>query len=84
MLTLKNSCLDVSQDYFVQDLNKLFKAGQDLDVWVKFINVNDYKLGLQLFPLTTQPNEGLSTYIHIHTVHTYIHTYAYIRIHTHT
>ena len=61
----KTSCLDVSRDYFVQDLNKLFKAGQDLDVWIKFIDVKGYKLGLQLFPVITQPDEG--TYIH--TVH---------------
>lgn len=34
----------------MQDLKPLFKAGQDIDVWVKFIDVKEYKLGLQLFP----------------------------------
>eukprot|EP00981_Chlorochromonas_danica_P008765 scaffold2312_cov165-Ochromonas_danica.AAC.5 len=42
---------DASSTYFVKDLNTRFEAGKDLDVWVKFVDVELKKLGLQLFPV---------------------------------
>jgi transcriptional accessory protein Tex/SPT6 len=40
---------DVSRDYFLNDLTGKFSPGQDVDVWVKFIEEKDSKLGLQMF-----------------------------------
>jgi predicted RNA-binding protein with RPS1 domain len=42
---------DVSRDYFIQDLKSRYAPGQDIDVWVKFVDGDKWKLGLQLFPL---------------------------------
>jgi predicted RNA-binding protein with RPS1 domain len=43
---------DVSKDYFVHNLQKRYHPGQDLVVWVKFVDETRKKLGLQLFPVT--------------------------------
>jgi len=50
---------DVSKDYFIQDLGSRFIAGQDLDVWVKFVDGERWKLGLQLFPVDHRLNSPL-------------------------
>ena len=42
---------DVSKDYFVSNLESKFVPGQDVDVWVKFVEEKAYKLGLQMFPV---------------------------------
>jgi predicted RNA-binding protein with RPS1 domain len=42
---------DVSDNYFVTDLEQKFSPGQDLDAWVKFVDPLTSKFGLQLFPL---------------------------------
>jgi len=49
---------DVSKDYFVSDLKSRFRPGQDVDVWVKFIDVDNYKLGLQMFPPAPVPSSS--------------------------
>eukprot|EP01036_Dinobryon_divergens_P036011 gene36011-46788_t len=52
--TLKDGLVhvkDISKDYFIESIDSKFKPGQDIDVWVKF--VEKYKLGLQLFPVQT-------------------------------
>eukprot|EP00597_Dinobryon_sp_UTEXLB2267_P009210 CAMPEP_0170085786 /NCGR_PEP_ID=MMETSP0019_2-20121128/20584_1 /TAXON_ID=98059 /ORGANISM="Dinobryon sp., Strain UTEXLB2267" /LENGTH=289 /DNA_ID=CAMNT_0010302425 /DNA_START=375 /DNA_END=1240 /DNA_ORIENTATION=+ len=49
---------DVSKDYFIPDLKSRFRPGQDVDVWVKFIDVSNYKLGLQMFPPAPGPEES--------------------------
>ena len=41
---------DISKDYFIQNHQAKFSPGQDIDVWVKFIEGE--KLGLQCFPVT--------------------------------
>jgi len=58
---------DVSSNYFISNLSKKFIPGQDIDVWVKFIDEGQKKLGLQMFPfnvdvVTAQlPSSSLST-----------------------
>ena len=42
---------DVSRDYFIQDLESRFIPGQDVDVYVKFVECDSKKLGLQLYPV---------------------------------
>ena len=42
---------DISKDYFVQNHASKFSPGQDLDVWVKFVDAEGNKLGLQMYPL---------------------------------
>ena len=42
---------DISKDYFVQNIQSKFVIGQDIDVWVKFANERDNKLGLQMYPV---------------------------------
>lgn len=41
---------DVSKDYFIQDLQSRFIPGQDVDVYIKFVEVEEKKLGLQMYP----------------------------------
>jgi len=41
---------DISKDYFVQDHTRQFSPGQEVDVWVKFADEENNKLGLQMFP----------------------------------
>ena len=41
---------DISKDYFIQNHEQKFIAGQDIDVWVKFIEPKSERLGLQMFP----------------------------------
>lgn len=46
---------DCSQAVFVDSLEKKYSAGQEISAWVKFVNVKDKKLGLQLFPTVHVP-----------------------------
>jgi hypothetical protein len=41
---------DMSKDYFVKDHVTKYSPGQDIDCWVKFVDAENKKLGLQLFP----------------------------------
>lgn len=41
---------DISKDYFVQNHENKFIPGQDMDVWIKFVDHEVNKLGLQCFP----------------------------------
>ena len=42
---------DISKDYFIQNHEQKFIPGQDIDVWIKFVEEATNKLGLQMFPL---------------------------------
>lgn len=44
---------DVSKDYFIQKLETKFIVGQDIDVWIKFVDSRNNKLGLQMYPMQT-------------------------------
>ena len=46
---------DISKDYFIQNHQAKFTPGQDIDVWIKFIEGE--KLGLQCFPVTPRLGE---------------------------
>ena len=46
---------DISKDYFIQNHQAKFSPGQDIDVWIKFIEGE--KLGLQCFPVTPRRGE---------------------------
>ena len=41
---------DISDSYFVTNLESKFVPGQDIDVYVKFILLSENKLGLQMYP----------------------------------
>lgn len=43
---------DISKDYFIQNHASKFLSGQDVDVWVKFCDDKEMKLGLQMFPVS--------------------------------
>lgn len=45
---------DISRDYFIQNHATKFQPGQDLDVWVKFVDPVSGKLGLQCYPLSSE------------------------------
>ena len=49
---------DVSSNYFISNLSKKFIPGQDIDVWVKFIDDGQKKLGLQMFPFNVDVITG--------------------------
>jgi len=49
---------DISKDYFIQNHEQKFIAGQDIDVWVKFIEPKSARLGLQMFPLVERAGGG--------------------------
>jgi predicted RNA-binding protein with RPS1 domain len=56
---------EVSNSYFVQDLESKFYPGQDIDVWVKLADKEANKLQLQLYPMKLQetnqkPQETIS------------------------
>ena len=79
---------DISKDYFIQQsqLPSRFTPGQDVDVWVKFVDADQAKLGLQMFPLThphTHPHTRTRTRTHTHP-HTHTHTQAHTYTSTHT
>ena len=42
---------DVSRDSFVNRLDSKYYPGEDIDVWVKFVQSSGKKIGLQLFPV---------------------------------
>lgn len=41
---------DISKDYFINKIESKYSPGQDIDVWVKFVEEESGKLGLQMFP----------------------------------
>jgi hypothetical protein len=41
---------DISKDYFINKIESKYTPGQDIDVWVKFVEEESAKLGLQMFP----------------------------------
>jgi ribosomal protein S1 len=43
---------DISKDYFISNHESKFIPGQDIDVWVKFVEEETSKLGLQMFPVS--------------------------------
>eukprot|EP01031_Cornospumella_fuschlensis_P034632 gene34632-41937_t len=43
---------DASNVYFITDLSTRYQPGEEVTVWVKFVNAAERKLGLQLFPYT--------------------------------
>jgi transcriptional accessory protein Tex/SPT6 len=43
---------DISKDYFISNHELKFIPGQDIDVWVKFVEEETFKLGLQMFPVS--------------------------------
>lgn len=45
---------DISKDYFVENIEAKFIPGQDLEVWIKFIDSDRGKVGLQMYPLDSQ------------------------------
>ena len=49
---------DISKDYFIQNHEQKFIPGQDIDVWIKFVEDNTNKLGLQMFPLAVNSASG--------------------------
>ena len=49
---------DVSREYFVKSIDDKFSMGQRVDVWIKFIDVEKKKLGLQMFPPQTMPQRS--------------------------
>ena len=51
---------DVSKDYFIQNLASKFSPGQDVDVWVKFCDDKEMKLGLQMFPVTRSSTSAVA------------------------
>lgn len=44
---------DISKDYFIQNALSRFSPGQEVDVWIKFVDPVNSKLGLQMFPVTS-------------------------------
>jgi hypothetical protein len=50
---------DISKDYFINKIESKYAPGQDIDVWVKFVEEESAKLGLQMFP-------GIHIYINIY------------------
>jgi len=42
---------DISKDYFINKIESKYAPGQDIDVWVKFVEEESAKLGLQMFPV---------------------------------
>ena len=46
---------DVSNSYFIENIESKFSPGQDIDVWVKFVDIKANKFGLQMYPLLSQP-----------------------------
>ena len=49
---------DISKDYFIQNHEQKFIPGQDIDVWIKFVEDKTNKLGLQMFPLAVNSVSG--------------------------
>jgi predicted RNA-binding protein with RPS1 domain len=49
---------DTSDTYFVQNLEAKYTRGQDLDTWVKFVDLVNGKFGLQLFPVKVEATPG--------------------------
>ena len=43
---------DVSTDYFIPNLSSKYQPGQMIDVWVKFVDEETSKIGLQMYPVT--------------------------------
>lgn len=45
---------DVSKDYFYKstDIEKQYRKRQELEVWVKFVDIENNKIGFQLFPVS--------------------------------
>ena len=49
---------DISKDYFIQNILSKYSPGQKVDVWIKFIDPVNSKLGLQMFPLESPLTTG--------------------------
>lgn len=45
---------DISKDYFVNNIVNKYSPGQVVDVWVKFVDAANNKLGLQMFPYSEE------------------------------
>lgn len=43
---------DISKDFFISNHESKFIPGQDIDVWVKWVEEESLKLGLQMFPVS--------------------------------
>lgn len=43
---------DISKDFFISNHESKFIPGQDVDVWVKFVDEETVKLALQMFPVS--------------------------------
>lgn len=43
---------DMSPTYFIRDHQARFNPGEDIDVWIKYVDQDTNKLNLQLYPLT--------------------------------
>ena len=52
---------DISKDYFIQNHASKFVPGQDVDVWVKFCDHEEMKLGLQMFPVSSSSSTSSSS-----------------------
>jgi transcriptional accessory protein Tex/SPT6 len=52
---------DISNSYFVTNLDSKFVPGQDIDVYVKFILLSEKKLGLQMYPPSATQMEQLAS-----------------------
>ena len=49
---------DISKDYFITNHENKFLPGQDIDVWIKFIEPENSKLGLQMYPVQSNKNDN--------------------------
>ena len=51
---------DVSNDYFMQNLETQFRPGQDISVWIKYVDPESMKLALQMYPPDSSSSSALS------------------------